>query len=102
MKFRDLSYIWEIVLQGGFYASAIIYPLSMVPSEFIQKILLLNPITEIIQAARYNMVTHETVTLSSLFHGSWWYLVPFALIIIIFVGGVWYFKTQADSFAENI
>jgi ABC-2 type transport system permease protein len=102
VKFRDLSYIWEIVLQGGFYASAIIYPLSMVPSEFIQKILLLNPITEIIQAARYNMVTHETVTLSSLFHGSWWYLVPFALIIIIFVGGVWYFKTQADSFAENI
>lgn len=102
VKFRDASYIWEIVLQAGFYATPIIYPLTMVPSEFIQKILLLSPIAMSIQDARYNVVTQDAVTTGSLLAGSWYMIIPFAITAIVFVGGVWYFKTQANSFAENI
>lgn len=102
VKFRDISYIWEVVLQAGFYATPIIYPLSMVPGEFIQKLLLLNPIAMAIQDARYNLVTHDTVTIWNMLAGSWYMIIPFALVVLVFVGGVFYFKSQANSFAENI
>ena len=31
VKFRDVKYIWGLLLQIGFYASAVLYPLSLVP-----------------------------------------------------------------------
>ncbi len=102
VKFRDISYIWEVVLQAGFYATPIIYPLSMVPSELIQKIILLNPLALAIQDARFNIVTQETLTTGSLLGGSLYMIIPFAITAIFFVGGLLYFKSQADSFAENI
>jgi ABC-2 type transport system permease protein len=33
VKFRDISYIWEVFMQIGFYASAIIFPISLAPAE---------------------------------------------------------------------
>jgi ABC-2 type transport system permease protein len=102
VKFRDISYIWEVVLQAGFYATPIIYPLSMVPSEFVQKILLLNPMAMAIQDARFNVVTQDTITASSLLSGSLYILVPLAITTVVFTGGVLYFRSQANSFAENL
>lgn len=102
VKFRDISYIWEVVLQAGFYATPIIYPLSMIDSVLVQKILLLNPMAMAIQDARFNVVTHETVTTSSLLGGSIYMIIPFAIALLVFMGGVLYFKSQANSFAENI
>lgn len=102
VKFRDLSYIWEIVLQAAFYGTPIIYPIMMVPSELIQKLLILNPVATAIQGARHNLVTQDTVTLWSLLGGGWYVIIPFLLVGGVLILGVWYFKSQADSFAENI
>ena len=64
VRFRDLSYIWDVVLQAAFYATPIIYPLSLVPVAWA-KLLLLNPMAQIIQDARYCLVTDETVTIDA-------------------------------------
>lgn len=103
VKFRDLSYIWEVVLQAGFYATPIIYPLTLVPGEFLQKLLLLNPVALIIQNARYNLVSHEVPTAWAMFADNrMWLLIPYAIIAIVIVLGVWYFKKESKDFAENI
>jgi len=102
VKYRDVSYIWEVILQAGFYATPIIYPLSIVQVEFIQKLLLLNPMTQAIQAARYNAVTHTTLTAEHLLGGSLYYAIPFAIVIVVFFGGLFYFRKQSKNFAENI
>lgn len=102
VKFRDMSYIWEVVLQAGFYATPIIYPLTMVPSEIIQKILLINPVAMAIQDARFNVVTQDALTTSKLLGDSLYMIIPFAVTVLVFVFGVLYFKSQANSFAENI
>ena len=102
VKFRDLSYIWEIVLQAGFYATPIIYPLQMIGNEFVEKILLLNPIAQAIQGARYNTVTHEALTTYNAWDGSWYVLLPSIVTIVIFISGLLYFKSQSEDFAENI
>lgn len=102
VKFRDLSYIWEIALQAGFYATPIIYPLQMIPNEMIQKILLLNPVAFVIQAARDDVVTPQTLTLTDAWGSLSWALIPLSIVVLIFVIGLLYFKSQAESFAENV
>ncbi|OGL22503.1 hypothetical protein A2707_04220 [Candidatus Saccharibacteria bacterium RIFCSPHIGHO2_01_FULL_45_15] len=102
VKFRDLSYIWEIILQAGFYATPIIYPIQMIDNSIVEKILLLNPMAQAIQGARYDVVTHATKTTYSAWDGSWYVLIPIVLTALIFVGGLLYFKSQAKDFAENI
>lgn len=100
VKFRDITYIWEVVLQAGFYASAIIYPLSMVP-ENLQKWFFLNPIVQIVQDVRYVMATPETITVWSL--GSWKiaFVSVFIVLILIFIAFI-YFRNRSKYFAEDI
>lgn len=102
VKYRDISYIWEIVLQAGFYATPIIYPMTLIPSLFIQKVLLLNPIAQAIQSARYDVVTNQSVTTSSLLGGSFYQYIPFMITAAVLILGVLYFKKESKYFAENI
>jgi ABC-2 type transport system permease protein len=104
VKYRDTSHIWEIIMQAAFYATPIIYPLSVVieKSAFAAKILMLNPIAQTIQDARYSLITHESITIWRLFHNIAYSLIPFGLVIIIFLIGVMYFNKHSNSFAEAI
>ena len=100
VKFRDITYIWEICLQAGFYATPIIYPLTNIPVQY-QKWFFINPMTQIIQDARYFVVTDTTITIWSTVH-SWKVLIPFIIIIIFAVIGGLYFKSRSKYFAEDI
>jgi ABC-2 type transport system permease protein len=102
VKFRDLSYIWEVLLQAGFYATPIIYPLSRITNVTYQKLILLNPLAQAVQAARYSAVTHATITDASVFHGGWYQFIPAAIVIFLLMAGVLYFKKESEYFAENI
>ena len=100
VRFRDVTYIWEIVLQAGFYASAIIFPLTLVP-EIYQKWFFLNPIVQIVQDARYAIATDTTITIWSIVN-SWAVIVPFLIVTISAVIGGIYFKRRSKYFAEDI
>lgn len=102
VKYRDVSYIWEVLLQAGFYATPILYSMSRVSSEPIQKLLLMNPMAQSIQSARYQAVTHETVTTSKLFDGGPYALIPLLIVGVTLVIGVVYFRKESKYFAENI
>lgn len=102
VRFRDLSYIWEVILQAGFYATPIIYPLQMVNNELIEKLLLLNPMAFAIQDARHTVVTQDTLTTFGMWGMSLVALIPIVVTLVVFVGGILYFKKRARSFAEDI
>lgn len=102
VKFRDVGYIWEVVLQAGFYLTPILYPLSLITNDHLQKLILLNPVAQAIQDARYAVVTPQTITIHSAFDGGWYFLIPFVLIVIVLIGGVLYFRKESKYFAENI
>lgn len=104
VKFRDISYVWEVFLQAGFYFTPILYAMTFIPSLFYQKILLLNPMAQAIQDARYVTVSHDPLVLTTTrLSDNWMYILfPYALVIMLFIAGIFYFKSQADSFAENI
>lgn len=99
VKYRDVGHIWEVLLQLLFYASAIIYPLQLVPVRF-QKFILLNPITQIVQDARYVLVTKESITANQILQTPIM-LIPYVIPIVIVVIGYLYFDRSAKNFAEE-
>lgn len=102
VKYRDISYIWEVVVQAGFYATPILYPLSLINNITYQKLLLLNPMAQSIQDARYVLVTNHTITINSVYGSNLYRLLPISVCFILLVVGVIYFKKEAKDFAENI
>lgn len=100
VKYRDITYIWEVVLQAGFYASAIIYPLSKVPEEF-HKWFFLNPMVQIIQDARHAIATPTTITIWDTLSFPY-VVIPFVFIAVVGVVGWVYFKKKSKYFAEEI
>jgi ABC-2 type transport system permease protein len=105
VKLRDMNYIWEIIMQALFYASAVIYPIAMVMDKSIAmaQIILLNPVAQAIQDVRQTLVYDQTPTLYDISGGNVLVsLIPIVLVIVIFVFGAWYFKKQSPTFAENV
>jgi ABC-2 type transport system permease protein len=102
VKFRDLSYIWEVVLQAGFYLAPILYPLSRIPNVTAQKLILLNPMAQAIQDARYDAITNQTIIGRHIFNGGWYMFIPFIVVFAVLVIGLAYFKKESKYFAENI
>jgi ABC-2 type transport system permease protein len=104
VKYRDTGHIWEIIMQAAFYATPIIYPLSMVvdKSELAAKLLMMNPVAQAIQDARYSLITHDTITMSSLFNNGWFVVIPLTITATVVIIGALYFKKNSRYFAENI
>lgn len=102
VKFRDISHIWDVVLQVLFYATPIIYPLSIVPHRFA-KLLSLNPLAQIIQDTRSVVITSQAQTTKQVFNsqllGRVW---PVAFIVLLSILAGWYFRHSSRNFAEEL
>lgn len=102
VRFRDVTYIWEVVLQAGFYASAIIFPMTIVPAKW-HDWFFMNPIVQIVQDARNAIIPSSgNLTIWNTVSNHFAQLVPFVMIVIIALVGFLYFKKQSKFFAEDI
>ncbi len=102
VKYRDVSYIWDVIIQGGFYLTPIIYPLSKITNLTLQKFIMLNPISQSIQDARYAVVWRGTQTTSDTFAGGPYKFIPFGVVVVVFAAGLSYFRKQSKTFAEDL
>lgn len=110
VKFRDIGHIWDVVMQIWFYVTPIIYPLSQIinMSGFglvVAKLMLIvNPMAQIIQDARYVLVTPQTETIwNTVGVGTpLLKIVPIVLSIGLFVVGVIVFRKHSRTFAEEL
>ncbi len=102
VRYRDISHIWEVVLQGLFYATPILYPISLLPSK-AAKFVILNPMAQIIQDARFVLVSPQTQTISSIFtNRPWIRIIPLLSVVVCAVVAVVYFKKRSKYFAEEV
>lgn len=104
VRLRDINYIWEIIMQGLFYASIVVYPITYIlqKSEYFTTILLLNPAAQVIQDTRHYLVSNDTPTLFSL-SGKWYVaLIPIAISLLTLLFGALFFRRRSDSFAEDV
>jgi len=102
VKYRDITYIWELILQAGFYLTPILYPLSKITNETAQKLIFMNPMAQSIQDARYVAVTTHEPTAWTTFDGGWYAYIPLLIVIVMATTGILYFRKESKYFAENI
>lgn len=101
VRFRDISYIWEVFVQGAFYATPILYPLSLIPIT-AAKIIMLNPLAQIIQDSRYALVTEKTQTIATVYNNSTARIVPVSIVLISLCIASIYFRKRSKYFAEEV
>ncbi len=99
-KFRDFSHIWEVVLQVGFYAVPIIYPVVFIP-DALRWLVMLNPVTQIIQDARWALISQDVNTTWNIMGLPLAY-ISLAIVASVFIFGVWLFNNSSKNFAEEI
>ncbi len=108
VKFRDIGHIWEVILQILFYSMPVIYPLTMVASMTVfglkvQELMMLNPIAQIIQDIRHNLISPTTVpTTWSTIDNVWIAVLPVVITVSILVLGSLYFAKNSKKFAEML
>jgi ABC-2 type transport system permease protein len=100
VRFRDIGHIWEVGMQALFYATPILYPVSLIPERF-QGIVLANPVAQILQDLRAVVISPDVLTP----HEVLWNmlaLVPYLLALAILITGAVYFKRASKTFAEEV
>ncbi len=105
VKFRDINYIWEVVVQGMFYATPILYPLSYVyehASLGLAKIMMLNPVAQIIQDIRFIITGPSAETIGSIYGNSAARLMPIGFVLGLGIISALYFRAKSKSFAEDV
>ncbi len=106
VKYRDVTSIWEVLMQALFYAVPIIYPISMVATSEIgvlaAKMILLNPISQCIQDARFLLITTETTTTWNFFGSPFFAFIPITIVLMILTLAGLYFRKKSKFFAEEI
>lgn len=104
VKYRDITSIWDVIVQALFYAVPIIYPISMVAgtSTLAAKVILLNPIAQAIQDIRYNLITTETITTWNFLNNPLVIALPIILVFIVLLFGALTFRKKSKFFAEEV
>lgn len=102
VRFRDVTYIWEVIMQAAFYATPILYPLSIIPAR-ASKVLLLNPMAQIIQDSRHVLVTPAAQTIYDFWGGDMWiWGIPLGATLVVAVLSTAYFRKRSKYFAEEV
>jgi ABC-2 type transport system permease protein len=100
VRYRDFAYIWEVGSQLLFYASAIVFPMNIVPAAY-HKYLLINPVAQIVQDSRRILSTPQTIVPLDVIHSAL-VLLPYAIPPVLAILGYVYFERSASRFAEDV
>ena len=95
-KFRDIHHIWEVFVQLGFWATPIIYPISIVPEKY-HTLIFLNPVARIIQGCRQALIGPGGEFLSFTNH-----IIIISVAACLFAIGLGMFNKLSRSFAEDL
>jgi lipopolysaccharide transport system permease protein len=91
VSYRDFRYVIPFMLQVLFYASPVIFPVTIVPTRY-RWILALNPLTGIIDGYRSAILRQP------------WHVptlcISIAMTIVLFIFGLFYFRKTERRFAD--
>lgn len=94
--FRDIEYLWEVVIMLIMYCSAIFYYVDAISSATVRKVISMNPLYCIIENFRHIVLLGESIFTSSQEVMMLIYSAGFSLIALVF--GIIVFKKNQDKF----
>jgi ABC-2 type transport system permease protein len=102
VRFRDVAIIWTVLAQVLFYATPVLYPLSVLKDQTLERLMLINPLAPIFNEVQRWVINPSEPTAASI-AGGWYYLLPAAfLFVAISFFGVWIFNRDAPRIAEEL
>jgi ABC-2 type transport system permease protein len=102
VRYRDVRPIWDVVLQAIFYASPIIWPLELLKVDWLQHLLLVNPLAAVVVQMRHALVDPRAPTLVEAIGGYPLALAPLAVVVAVVALGFWVFNRAAPRVAEEL
>jgi ABC-2 type transport system permease protein len=100
VHYRDLTHIWEVVLQALFFASAILIPFATIPARY-QTLVGLDPVTQIVGDMRRSIVSPSLHYWSTDILGTLAIAPPLICVAALAVGVI-AFNRLAPRFGEFI
>lgn len=94
-KYRDLSVLFGFIVSLWMYATPIVYPMSMVPNGKLKTIILLNPMTSIIEAFKYSFFGEGYFSWGALGYS-------FVFMCVLLTLGVVIFNRVQRSFMDTV
>ena len=94
-KYRDFTILFSFVVSLWMYATPIVYPISMVTNETLRTIIMLNPMTSIIEAFKYATLGQGYFSWGALGYS-------FAFMSILLVWGIVVFNKVQRSFMDTV
>ena len=92
--YQDIQYIWALILQVGFFATPVIYPLSVFP-PYLLKVLSYNPLAQVIFLARDVTLYSKVPNVAS-------FVFVFFIAFVILGIGYTIFTRLEPKFAEEL
>jgi len=94
VEYRDVGWATPFLLQLWLFASPVIYPASFVPAQYQVAYGLINPMSGIIEGFRWSIL--HTQRPGNLF------LASAAIILVVLVSGMFYFRRREKAFADVV
>lgn len=98
VKFRDVGHLWEVFNRMLFYATPIIYSITLVPFKY-GRLMILSPIAQVLQDSR-RIIIDPSIFSTGAYWNFWW--IPLAIVALVFVTGQFYFNAMSAKFAEEV
>ena len=94
VKYRDIRYVVPFLTQFWMYATPIAYSSSLIPEKW-RWLYSLNPMTGVVEGFRLAILGKSSLDLFSLG-------ISASVVVLLLIGGLYYFKRMESSFADII
>ncbi len=101
VRFRDVAIIWAVLSQVLFYATPVLYPITIVDEKY-HDLLFINPLAPIFEQVRVWVIDPTAPTASEVVGGALHLLPAAAIFVGLCVLGVWIFNRDAPRIAEEL
>jgi len=94
-KYRDLTILFTFIVQLWMYATPIVYPMSMVPEGKLRTIIMLNPLSSVIETFKYTVFGEGYFSWGALGYS-------FTFMTVLLLIGVVVFNRVQRSFMDTV
>jgi len=95
VQFRDVRYVVPFFIQAWMFATPVVYPASLIKSEFWQMVYALNPMVGVIEGFRWALLGTKTAPGPMI-------IVSSVVAVTLLVTGAFYFRRMEKTFADVV
>lgn len=94
VQYRDIQHMVPFIIQVWMYASPIVYPIEIIPEGTWRMLYGLNPLVGVIQGFRWALLGTDQPDLTM--------LISVAVVLVLLISGLFYFKRMEKTFADIV